>query len=249
MPVQPSCAHIGVGKARLPTPPPGAVYLFAEPQPLATPPFVSAPRWRSFAGFMTSAGYTTGSSDGFHADEPGLVARVQQGDSEAYAVLVRRHLPRAQRIAWRVLRHREESEDAVQDAFLRALERIDQCDPERPFGPWFFRIVATTAINRQRSSKRRETDELSDAEVSLAIGPADVATLSVLRGEVDAALATLPPMQKQLIELVTFEEFTPTEAAQLLEIPAGTARWHLHEARKALRTQLQSWLGDGGEDE
>jgi RNA polymerase sigma-70 factor, ECF subfamily len=243
------CTHCICFRRGQPTPSPDAVYPSTETQRTAPHPLLIAPQWRSISGFMTSAGFTTGPPDGFNADEPGLVAQVQQGDTEAYAVLVRRHLPRAYRIAWRVLRHREESEDAVQDAFLRALERIDQCDPERPFGPWFFRIVATTAINRQRSSKRRETDELSETEVSDAIGPADSATLSVLRGEVNAAFATLPPMQKQLIELVTFEEFTPTEAAQVLEIPAGTARWHLHEARKALRTQLRSWLGDGGEDE
>ncbi len=198
---------------------------------------------------MTSAGFSTGPPVENTDDEPGLVVRVQQGDTEAYAVLVRRHLPRGYRIAWRVLRHREDAEDAVQDAFLRALERIEQCDPDRSFGPWFFRIVATTAINKQRWAKRRETEELSEREVSEAVGPADSATLNVLRGEVDVALATLQPVQRQLIELVTFEEFTPTEAAALLEIPAGTARWHLHEARKALRTQLQAWLGDGGEDE
>ncbi|HYW49438.1 MAG TPA: RNA polymerase sigma factor [Gemmatimonadaceae bacterium] len=198
---------------------------------------------------MNSAGYGTGPPVAGSDDEPELVVRVQRGDSEAYAVLVRRHLPRAQRIAWRMLRHREDAEDAVQDAFLRALERIDQCDPERSFGPWFFRIVATTAINRQRSAKRRETDELSETEVSDVVGPADAAIVGALRNDVDAALARLPATQRQLIELVTFEEFTPTEAAKVLEIPAGTARWHLHEARKALRTQLQSWLGDGGEDE
>jgi RNA polymerase sigma-70 factor, ECF subfamily len=87
-------------------------------------------------------------------DESALVARVQRGETAAYATLVERHLPRALRVAWRVLRHREEAEDAVQDAFLRALERIEQYDPSRPFSPWFFRIVVTTAINRQRSSPR-----------------------------------------------------------------------------------------------
>ena len=176
------------------------------------------------------------------------MVRVQQGDTEAYTVLVHRHLPRGFRIAWRILRHREDAEDAVQDAFLRALERIEQCDPARSFGPWFFRIVATTAINRQRSARRRDTDELSDREESEGVTPAEFASASALRDEVDVALATLPPMQRQLIELVTFEEFTPTEAAQVLEIPAGTARWHLHEARKALRRQLQSWLDDGDEE-
>ena len=198
---------------------------------------------------MTSAGFSTGPPVDETADEPKLVVQVQQGDSAAYAVLVRRHLPRAQRIAWRMLRHREDAEDVVQDAFLRALERIDQCDAARPFGPWFFRIVATTAINRHRSAKRRETEELSETEVSEAVSPMDAAVHGVLRDEVDAALRTLPPMQRQLIELVTFEEFTPTEAAGVLEIPAGTARWHLHEARKALRTQLQPWLDDGGDEE
>jgi RNA polymerase sigma-70 factor, ECF subfamily len=183
------------------------------------------------------------------SDEPALVERVQQGDTEAYAVLVRRHLPRGHRIAWRVLRHREDAEDAVQEAFLRALERIEQCERGRPFGPWFFRIVATTAINRQRSAKRRETDELTETEQSESVTPSDFATASVLQDEVSAALATLPAMQRQLIELVTYEDFTPTEAAGMLGIPAGTARWHLHEARKALRTQLQQWLNDGGDEE
>ncbi len=198
---------------------------------------------------MTSAGFSTGPPVDETADEPKLVVQVQQGDGAAYAVLVRRHLPRAQRIAWRMLRHREDAEDVVQDAFLRALERIDQCDPARPFGPWFFRIVATTAINRHRSAKRRETEELSETDVSEAVSPMDAAVHGALRDEVDAALRTLPRIQRQLIELVTFEEFTPTEAAGVLEIPAGTARWHLHEARKALRTQLQPWLGDGGDED
>lgn len=179
-------------------------------------------------------------------DEPGLVRLVQQGDTDAYALLVRRHLPRGFRIAWRMLRHREDAEDAVQEAFLRALERIDQCEAGRPFGPWFFRIVATTAINRQRSARRRETEELLETEVSSEMSPADWASAATLRSEVDVAFAALPPMQRQLMELVTYEEFTPTEAAELVGIPAGTARWHLHEARKALRTQLQAWLGDDG---
>lgn len=197
---------------------------------------------------MNTAGDSTGPPVERHDDEPGLVMRVQQGDSEAYAMLVRRHLPRAHRIAWRLLRHREDGEDAVQDAFLRALERIDQCDPARGFGPWFFRIVATTAINRQRSARRRDTDELQESAASEVVGPADAAVVGALRDEVHAALATLPATQRQLIELVTFEEFTPTEAAGVLGIPAGTARWHLHEARKALRTQLQAWLGDGDDE-
>jgi RNA polymerase sigma-70 factor, ECF subfamily len=180
-------------------------------------------------------------------DESGLVARVQQGDTAAYATLVHRHLPRALRVAWRVLRHREEAEDAVQDAFLRALERIDQYDTARPFSPWFFRIVVTTAINRQRSSRRRETEQLFDDDASEDAAPDDSTELTALRAAIDEVLAELPPVQRRVMELVTFEEFTPAEAAEVLEIPPGTARWHVHEARKVLRSRLRAWLHDDGD--
>jgi RNA polymerase sigma-70 factor, ECF subfamily len=195
--------------------------------------------------FMTPAGNSTGLPSGDENDESALVAQVQQGSGAAYATLVHRHISRAHRIAWRVLRHREEAEDAVQDAFLRALEKIDQCDPARGFAPWFFRIVATTAINRQRSARLRETDELSDTTFSGGIAPDVSASERALRDAIAAAMDRLPDMQRQLMVLVTFEEFTPTEAADAVGIPAGTARWHIHEARKALRVQLQSWLADG----
>jgi len=197
---------------------------------------------------MTVAVHSAQVPDEGAIDEPALVGRVQEGDTEAYALLVRRHLPRGLRIAMRVLRHREDAEDAVQDAFLRALERIDQCGPGLPFGPWFFRIVATTAINKQRSTRRRAAEELSDREVSTRPDPVAVTALGALQSDVTRAMATLPEVQRQLMALVTFEEFTPTEAAAVLEIPPGTARWHLFQARKALRTQLQAWLDDGGED-
>lgn len=180
-------------------------------------------------------------------DEPALVAQVKRGSTEAYAMLVHRYLPRAHRVAWRLMRHRDEAEDVVQDAFLRALERIDQCEEGRPFGPWFVRIVATTAINRQRSAKRRETDDLTETEVSGGVAPDDAAVSSALQDAVSAALDRLPPVQRQLMTLVTYESFTPTEAADALGMPAGTARWHLHEARKTLRRTLQPWLDHDGD--
>jgi RNA polymerase sigma-70 factor, ECF subfamily len=202
---------------------------------------------RTFDLSMTSAVQRSGAPPP-DDDEPALVALVKRGSSDAFGQLVERHLPRAYRVAWRLMRHREEAEDVVQDAFVRALERIDQCEDGRAFGPWFFRIVATTAINRQRSAKRRGTEELTNTEVSEAIGPDDAAVAGALQEDVRSALDRLTPVQRQLIELISFDGFSPTEAAALLEMPAGTARWHLHEARKQLRMTLQVWLDDDGED-
>ena len=141
-----------IGGGGQPTPPPGTVYLSTEARLIALSPLSIAPRWRSFTAFMTSAGFSTGPPDGNHADEPGLVAQVQQGNTEAYAVLVRRHLPRAQRIAWRVLRHREESEDAV-FMVLAFLSGIPLDGPRR-----IAAVAASHKTNYSRVPVRRQAN-------------------------------------------------------------------------------------------
>ena len=94
--------------------------------------------------------------DRIASEESALVLRVQRGDMEAFDVLVRRYMARAYRVAYRIVQHRHDAEDLVQESFLRALERIDQCAADRRFGPWFFRIVVTQGLNAMRQRKRRE---------------------------------------------------------------------------------------------
>ena len=92
-----------------------------------------------------------------HDDERGLVIRVQQGDREAFDELARRHARRAFAIAYRILRHTQDAEDLVQDAFIAALDGIGSFDPTRPFAPWFFKIVVNRALNAAsaKNAKRR----------------------------------------------------------------------------------------------
>ncbi len=183
------------------------------------------------------------------ADEAALVAAVQQGDAAAYDVLVRRHLPRAYAVAHRVLRHREDAEDLVHDAFLRALDRIDQCTEGRPFAPWFFRLLMTQALNARRNRARRRTDDLPDelAEVrdGRPVTPDRVAEGEEVAREVHAAVADLPEPQRLAVTLVELEGFTSAEAAEILDMPAGTIRWHLHRARHTLRATLRAFAPSG----
>lgn len=173
-----------------------------------------------------------------------LVERVLGGDADAYGELVERHMRRAFSIAYRILEHREDSEDVVQDAFLRALERIESLDRGRPFGPWLYRIVINQALNFRRARSVRATAPLSGAAPSDERAPDDAAADAVLRRQLRAALDELPERQRLMVELSELEGLKSTEIGEILEIPAGTVRWHLHEARRTLRAILEPLKGE-----
>ena len=104
-------------------------------------------------------------------DEPSLVRRVQQGDVAAFEILVERYLDPGFVAAIAVLGNSHDAEDAVQNAFIRALERIDQLQPGSPFGPWFYRVLRSTALNLRRRESLRAHDEIP-ASASARSNPA-----------------------------------------------------------------------------
>jgi RNA polymerase sigma-70 factor, ECF subfamily len=169
-----------------------------------------------------------------------LVRRVRRGDLEAYGELVRRHTRRAYSIAWGILRHRQDAEDVVQDAFARALDRMDTMDTSRPFHPWFYRIVMNAAISFRRARSIRRTSALSD-HASLPDGAAERAIeRGLLRGRLLRALDALPDQQRTIVLLSDVEELSSSEIGEMLGMPAGTVRYHLHRARRALRDVLSA---------
>lgn len=188
------------------------------------------------------------------ADEPALVARIKRGETVAYDTLVRRYLRRAYAVANRMVGNDADAEDVVQDAFLRALNKIEQCAAGRTFGPWFFRVLITQALNHRRSRKVRTTEELSDT-MHGGGEAADVLTeRNELRDRFAASLAELPEMQRTIVQLSDVEGYGSTELATMLDMPAGTVRWHLHQARRTLRESLKDFApgarkDQGGEDE
>ena len=181
-------------------------------------------------------------------EESVLVRRVQQGDIDAFDVLVRRYLERAYRVAYRVVQHRQDAEDLVQESFLRALERIDQCATDRPFGPWFLRIVMTQGINATRQRKRRETSALPEDAVAGGIGPDIELERATEHARLHAAINRLPNQQRLILQLSVLEGFSSQEIADMMDMAAGTVRWHLHQARSALRAVLVSRTGERRND-
>ncbi len=171
------------------------------------------------------------------SDEPELVAEVQQGDEVAFGRLVERYLDRAHAVALGILGDTHDAEDAVQDGFIRALERIDQLSPGSPFGPWFYRVLRSTALNLRRHEKLRAHEEIpfgaatdSDPERE-ALGRLD-------REAVLEALEQLPEMQRTAVALYDLEGYSHQEIGEILGIAPGTSRAHVHHGRKTLRQLL-----------
>ncbi len=180
-------------------------------------------------------------------EEAAAVVRAQAGDGEAFDLLVRRYMRTAYAVAYRLLGHREDAEDVVQEAFLAALANIRTFDTTRKFGPWLYRIVVTRGLNFRKSRSRRAAEPLEDAGVASADpGPAAAAEYAGLKATVAAALEQLPERQRTVVQLFELDGFSGAEIAAMLGISPGTVRWYLHEARQSLRdtlAHLQETLG------
>ena len=144
---------------------------------------------------------------------------------------------RAFGVAYRLMGHREDAEDLVQEAFLAALERIDTFQPGRGFAPWFFRILVNRGLNARKARSLRTTEEIPDSAAG-GVSPEREAERMELRDGLRAALDGLPARQRTVVQLFELEGFSGPEIAGILEISEGTVRWHLHEARRALRRVL-----------
>jgi RNA polymerase sigma-70 factor (ECF subfamily) len=172
-------------------------------------------------------------------DDVSLVQRSLAGDAEAYSELVRRHLNSAYAVALSELGDSRDAEDAAQDTFIQALQRLEECRDPSKFGAW----VRTIARNRARSLGRRkrvrQAEPLETAyEAASTADPSKDMERTQLRAHLESALATLKPVQRQVIVLHDLEGMKHGEIALDLGIPEGTVRSHLHFARRALRELL-----------
>lgn len=179
------------------------------------------------------------------ADEMALVARARRGDHAAFDALVRRHLPGALVAAERLLGDHADAEDLVQDAFLRALDRLPLLDPGRPFGPWFFTLLRNLGINQLRARKVRHTEPEPLDAASTDATPDEALIRSEVRTRFDAALAALTPRQREIVMLFEVEGWKGVEIAEHLGLTPENVRWHLHQAKKILRTALAPLRDEG----
>jgi RNA polymerase sigma-70 factor (ECF subfamily) len=165
---------------------------------------------------------------------------VRRGDRDAFAALVDRYAEQAFAVAYGFLQHAEDAEDLVQDAFIRALERIDSLGRGSAFGPWFYRLLVNAALNRRKYLARRRMAELP-LGAPARDSPALNSERAELRQRLAHAVSALPEELQTVVVLHDMEGFTHPEIAGMLSIPEGTCRSHLFRARRLLRQLLKEY--------
>lgn len=171
--------------------------------------------------------------------EPDLVGRAAGGNEAAFAALVRAHYDGIYRMAWRWLGSREDAEDLAQDVCIKLGKAIRGFRGEAEFTTWLYRLTYNATLDFMRARKRSRRNHEPDVVVLFKDRAGDSPEANVLGGELWEEVRDLPAQQRDAVLLVYAEDMTHAEAAKVMGCSEKTVSWHLHEARKRLKTRLQ----------
>lgn len=171
------------------------------------------------------------------ADDREDVRLAQQGDRDAYARLVTRHGAAATRAAaW--FGAGSDTDDVVQEAFVKAWQAIGRFRGDAPFQPWLLRIVRNETHNSVRSRTRRDARARRALEPSVLRDAAAEAEAAERDGMVLAAVRSLRPAERDVVVCRWFLGLNEQETAETLGIPRGTAKSRASRALARLRSDL-----------
>ncbi len=174
---------------------------------------------------------------------PQLLNRCKAGENGAVASLVERFQPWLHRYSASIVRDEDLAEDAVQEAFAAALEKLDDLRDPKAFQDWLRQLARTHAYRILR--KRRELPLAEDHdEPSNEPSPVEQLERKELRQKVREAIEALPPAARETTELFYLDDRACSEISDILQIPGGTVKRRLHDARKRLRGTLVEYLED-----
>ena len=177
------------------------------------------------------------------AEEAALIARIAGGEPHRYGALVDRYQRRLWWSCLRLLGDPDEADEVVQEAFVRAWERLAEFDPARRFYPWLFTIARNRCLNALRRRRTWGFLSLSQGDppqIAAREGAGERAEDAALARALEECLGTLPADQREAFDLRHGEGFRYAEIASVLGLPEGTVMSRLHRARGKLRECLES---------
>lgn len=175
------------------------------------------------------------------ASDDTLAGRAADGDTAAFEVLVRRHGPLMRAYASRMLGSTYESDDAVQETFVTAWQRLGELQQGAAVKAWLMRILTRRCIDRIRA--RREHDDVTeiDAPAPSTAGPEHLAEARTAHQALARALDELPEEQRRCWVLREVGQYSYDEIARELQIPVSTVRGQLARGRRRLLEALEGW--------
>ena len=183
-----------------------------------------------------------------------LVARAQQGDKQAFSLLVEKYQRKLARLLSRFIRDPAEVEDVTQEAFIKAYRALPAFRGDSAFYTWLYRIGINTAKNYLMAMGRRaptsteveaeEAEGFDEGEQLRDINtPESVLMSNEIAKTVNSTIEQLPEELRTAIQLREIEGMSYEDIAQMMNCPIGTVRSRIFRAREAIAEQLRPLLG------
>jgi len=167
-----------------------------------------------------------------------IIQQVLAGDVEAFSRLVDRHYDRCARIAMRILGNREDAEEAIQDAFLRAFRALASYEDRERFSAWLSRILINQCRTIRARVQRRD-EVFSHLELSDAEWFVDGESVESAWPDLERALAQLPVEQREAVVLRYADDLTYEEMARITGAGESALKMRVQRAFARLRALLQ----------
>ena len=185
-----------------------------------------------------------------------LVIRAQNGEHDAFRILVERYQRKVYSVAFSMVRNADDAMDLSQDAFVKAYRNLKGFQGSSSFYTWLYRIVVNLGIDHLRKAGRfqsvdyddkirRKDEGIGDMSIlpsRLDANPSKVLMRKELMDKMQSALDTLSPNHRTILILREVEGMSYEEMAEILDISKGTVMSRLHHARKNMQKALEGYV-------
>ena len=184
-----------------------------------------------------------------------LVRRAQGDDLEAYQALMERYQPRIYSLIYNMTSNKEDTEDLIQDVFIKAHSALPKFKGKSSFYTWVYRIAVNRTINYVKKRKRRMALSLNDidagierdevyVELSRKSSPFRDARMTEIQEKLNTALQTLSEKHRTVVVMHDIEGISHDKIAEILGVSSGTVRSRLFYARKQLQAELSEFTNE-----
>ena len=164
-----------------------------------------------------------------------VVSQVLDGDTDAFALLVRRHQRGIYYLCLRYLRSEPDAADLAQRVLLRAYEKLGSFRGQATFRTWIYRIAVNLCLNAIRDAQRHATTPLDEGTLGVEASQHHQAERSAQRQLLRQAVDRLPPKQRMTVILRVYQDLPFAEVAEILGSSENSAKVNYHHAMKRLR--------------
>lgn len=172
------------------------------------------------------------------AQDAELLARVVEGDHEAFSEIMRNHEDRVFSVCLRIMGNRDQALDATQETFLTTFRKADQFKGKAALGTWIYRIAVNTCYDHLRKQKRRKAEPIPEHLDPTDHSAQDAVDSAALKPEIQRALEAIPPDFRTAVVLADIEGLGLPEVAEVLGVPVGTVKSRVFRGRRLLAREL-----------